>query len=521
MKEYSLGLEHFPKSVKRFLDKKCGKNKELEQISDSIKSRSALSRRSLLKTTSAAALLFATGSLTKFVQAQEQNVESVRILSVEDPFFFALRAAIPDYEKETGIKVELESLSYDALQARLVSSFIAKSSDADVIVVDQMWLGQYLDNGWIIPLDDFIAKDEELDLADFIPEVLYSSNIWRGQIGTLPIAAYAQGVIYRQDIFEAFDIAPPPQETAPEWTWTKYIETLSALSGKSFDDKPLFPTVVCGSQPSPIAHMFTQISASHGAQWFKQFPSAAWDFTPQLTSPAWTKSVEVYRQLYKLSPPESINYVWFDAATRFAAGDIAMFYWWTPYFYLVKNSGYMTGAKSVVMDKYATAALPKADDVPQTTSLGGWSLGIPSSSAKQAAGYDFIKWAVSKKTQKQMALWPDLNHQFSDFARHSLYEDEEVKSIYPYLDVQYAMMKQGNGKVARPPVPGYTALESVLGLALNQLLSSDEDASSILARTNQLFESILKGNLMIPYQRDSYDDTLENAGLLVQKLTST
>jgi len=35
-------LEHFPKSVKRFLDKKCGKNKELEQISDSIKSRSAL-----------------------------------------------------------------------------------------------------------------------------------------------------------------------------------------------------------------------------------------------------------------------------------------------------------------------------------------------------------------------------------------------------------------------------------------------------------------------------------------------
>jgi len=35
-------LEHFPKSVKRFLDKKCGKNKELEQISDSIESHSAL-----------------------------------------------------------------------------------------------------------------------------------------------------------------------------------------------------------------------------------------------------------------------------------------------------------------------------------------------------------------------------------------------------------------------------------------------------------------------------------------------
>jgi len=37
-------LEQFPESVKRFSDKNCGENKELEQMSDSIKSRSALGR---------------------------------------------------------------------------------------------------------------------------------------------------------------------------------------------------------------------------------------------------------------------------------------------------------------------------------------------------------------------------------------------------------------------------------------------------------------------------------------------
>ncbi len=178
-----------------------------------------------------------------------------------------------------------------------------------------------------------------------------------------------------------------------------------------------------------------------------------------------------------------------------------MFYWWTPYFYLVKNSGYMTGTKSDVMEKYATAALPKADGVPQTISLGGWSLGVPSSSAKQAAGYAFIKWATSKATQKKMAAWPDLNYQFSDFARASLYQDADLKAIYPYLDVQYSMMKQGNGKVTRPPVPGYTALESVLGLTLNQLLTGDEAPAAALECTNALLASILKGNLMIPTRR--------------------
>ncbi|GGE15052.1 sugar ABC transporter substrate-binding protein [Aureimonas endophytica] len=479
----------------------------------------SMSRRALLKGVSAAALLPGSlGLLSGAARAQSSDAKSVRVLSVEDPFFFSMKALLPDFEKETGIKVELESLSYDALQARLVSAFVAKTSDADVIAVDQMWLGQYLDNGWIVPLNDFVAKDKDIDLADFIPEVLYSSNIWRGQLGTLPVAAYAQGVMYRKDMFEEFGIAAPPSETSEAWTWKTYVETLKKLEGKSFGGAPVFPTVVCGSQPSPIVHMFTQLSSSHGASWFKSFPKSPWDFEPVLSGPAWEQSIELYRQLYKLSPPESINYVWFDAGTRFAKGDIGMFYWWTPYFYLVKNSGYMTGKKSDVMEKYATAALPKAEGVPQTVSLGGWSLGVPSSSSKQEAGYAFIKWATSKATQKKMAEWPDLNYQFSDFARASLYQDADLKKLYPYLDVQLNMMKQGNGKVTRPPVPGYTALESVLGLTLNQLLTGAEPAAPALERTNALFASILKGNLMIPYQKESFDDTPEATKALVAKL---
>ncbi|MCG5480795.1 extracellular solute-binding protein [Sinorhizobium alkalisoli] len=477
-----------------------------------------MSRRDMLKSASAAAILASVGTLVAPRRAGAQGAGTVRVLSVEDPFFFSMKALVPEYEKETGIKVELESLSYDALQSRLVSAFVAKTSDADVIVVDQMWLGQYLDNGWIVSLNDFIANDSEVELSDFIPEVLYSSNMWRGQIGTLPVAAYAQGVMYRKDMFDEFGIASPPTETSEDWTWTKYVDTLKSLEGKSFGGQPIFPTVICGSQPSPITHMFTQLSVSHGASWFKSFPGAPWDFSPQPTGPAWAKSVDIYRQLYKLSPPEAINYLWFDAGTRFAKGDVGMFYWWTPYFYLVNNSGYMTGKKSDVMGKYATAALPKAEGVPQTVSLGGYSLGIPSSSERQDAGFAFIKWATSKATQKKMALWPDLNYQFSDFARASLYEDDEVKAIYPYLDVQYAMMKQGNGKITRPPVPGYTAVESVLGLTLNQLLTGNEDPKVALERTNGLFESILKGNLMIPYQKESFADTLDGAKALIGKL---
>lgn len=180
----------------------------------------------------------------------------------------------------------------------------------------------------------------------------------------------------------------------------------------------------------------------------------------------------------------------------------------------------MTGKKSIVADHYGVAALPRASDAPQRVSLGGWSLGIASTSDNQQGAFDFIKWATSKATQKKMALWPDLNYQFSDFARQSLYQDEELRQVYPYLPVQYNMMKQGNGKVSRPPVPGYSALENMFGMTLNQLLISQDSAADALKRINGMFENVLKGNRLIPYTKQDYNDTLDEAKKLITHLSS-
>ena len=77
------------------------------------------------------------------------KAEEIRVLVVGDPFQFALEKIVEDFTEETGIKVNLESLAYDALNARLVTSFVSQTPDADVITQDAMWTGQYSDNGWI------------------------------------------------------------------------------------------------------------------------------------------------------------------------------------------------------------------------------------------------------------------------------------------------------------------------------------------------------------------------------------
>jgi multiple sugar transport system substrate-binding protein len=453
--------------------------------------------------------------------AVRAKAEEIRVLVVGDPFQFALEKVVNGFTEETGIKVNLESLAYDALNARLVTSFVSKTPDADVVTVDAMWLGQYFDNGWIIPLDDYIKADADVNLKDFIPEVLYSLNTWRGHILTLPVGAYGQGVMYRTDVFEAAGLEPPPTdpENSAGWTWDRYMEIVQQLNGMDMEGTKLFGTVIVGAQPVPIVHMYTQVAANRGVRWFKQFPEAPWDFEPTINTPENVGSLEYYKALYDLSPAESINYVWFDAGTRFSQGDIGMFFWWTPYFYLVKNDGYMSGDLSVIVDKYQIGLLPKlADDAPQVVSQGGWSLGIPSTSAYQDEGWQFVKWATSAATQKKMGLVPDYNYQFSDFARKSLYEDAELKAIYPYLDTQFKIMSQGNGKIVRPPCPIYSTLEGIYGLQINKVLAGAAAAADSLAETDTLFRNALTGNLMLPYQLESYDDTLENTKTLIDSL---
>lgn len=486
--------------------------------------RNLLSRRDFLRISGAAGALAASG-LPMFnrtvARSKAQTERTIKVLTVGDPWDLALQNVVDQFTEQTGIGVEIESLGYVALQARLINAFLTQTADADVIAVDQMWISQYADNGWIRSLDDFIAADSDAAIDDFLPEVLYSLSTWRGKVWTLPVGAYAQGIMYRTDVFEAAGIDPLPASTAEagDWTWERYFEILEQVNGMEMDGTTFFATTVIGAQPVPVVHMYTQLAASYGARWFTQFPNAPWDFTPTMNSPENLAALQDWKRLYDWSPPESINYLWFDAGTRFSQGDIAMFYHWTPYFYLVNNEGYLTGTPSPVVDKFRTAVLPtRTAGGDQVVSLGGWALGMPSTSANQDDAWQFLKWATGAEGQKAMGMVNVAGYQFADFSRLSLYQDEELRAIYPFLDTQLEMMRLGNGKVVRPPAPIYTSLEGVYGLQINQAMTGAVTPEAALETTQTLFTNILSGNQMIPYNIESFDDTLENTQALIDSL---
>src|SRR5690554_2507329 len=82
----------------------------------------------------------------------------------------ALRERLPEFERETGIRVILEDTPYDTLTSKALLNFTRRSPDYDIIMNDWVYGAGFADAGYIMPLDEFIANDPDYaSTHDFVP----------------------------------------------------------------------------------------------------------------------------------------------------------------------------------------------------------------------------------------------------------------------------------------------------------------------------------------------------------------
>ncbi len=70
----------------------------------------------------------------------------------------AIKAMLPDFEKQTGIKVKFDILPQEELHSKTELALASNSDQYDVVMMDMMFTTQYAKAGWVAPLDDMIAK---------------------------------------------------------------------------------------------------------------------------------------------------------------------------------------------------------------------------------------------------------------------------------------------------------------------------------------------------------------------------
>jgi multiple sugar transport system substrate-binding protein len=114
-----------------------------------------------------------------------------------------LQELVKDYEKQTGVKVTVETTPWPDFQTKAFKEFNAKGSAYDMVVGDSQWLGAGSTGGHYVDLTDFFKKykvAETMAPATVKGYAEYPGN--SGKYWAIPLEGDATGFAYRKDWFE-------------------------------------------------------------------------------------------------------------------------------------------------------------------------------------------------------------------------------------------------------------------------------------------------------------------------------
>jgi multiple sugar transport system substrate-binding protein len=294
---------------------------------------------------------------------------TVRILMENVPDSDIVKSMVPDFNKDYGgVKVDIETLTYDQMRDKLVSSFQSSSPTYDLIIVDNPWMVDFAKAKFLQPLDSRIASTPDYDDADFFKPLTDIATVDGVKYG-VPFYNYALGYLYNTD-----DLAQAKLEVPKNLD--ELVSTSKAL--KVGDRAGI------AMQPQRGYKIFEE-----WGNWLFAAGGSIYgpDGKPTLNTPEAKRALNAYIDTYKTAaPPNSLNWAFDEAFRSVSSGQAASMisYNWNLPALNAPGSGPSAG-------KYKLAEIPGGKQV-----LGSWSWAIPTNSGASDAAWAFASWLTSK-----------------------------------------------------------------------------------------------------------------------------
>lgn len=221
---------------------------------------------------------------------------TVRIALVGGPMYDRLYDAIPDFERTTGVRVEIAArLPHPELNAFVKDAF-ETGAPLDAISTHTKYAPSQ--SQWLRAIDDVMPDDL---VRDLLPRPAELSRIG-GRLMQIPRNLDVRLMHYRTDVLA----------NAPG-TWQGLIETANTLTRSPSFYGFLFP-----GRDSGLFGTFYELLVSAGGNLFDD------ELRPAFDSDAGRWAVEQIRDLYRVAPRELVHWHYDDISRAFRAGDAAM-----------------------------------------------------------------------------------------------------------------------------------------------------------------------------------------------------
>ena len=383
---------------------------------------------------------------------------AVRVIMEEVPDTDVVKELLPGFRKAyPGVEVKIEALPYDQMRDRIVSSFLAAKPTYDMIIVDNPWMVDFVEGGFLDPLDDRIKAAKDYAFEDFSEPLRKFAQV-DGKTYGVPFYNYGLALVYRKDLYEKAGLSAP-----------QTLDDLKAAAAKLTSDG----RSGIAMQPQKGYKIFEE--------WGNYLFAAGGSIQDDegkvtLDSPEARTALKEYIAIYKASAPKnSLNWA-FDEAIRAASSDKAaqlLSYNWTlP----------TLNKEGELKDSFAVAEVPGGKAV-----LGAWYWSIPANSATKDAAWSFIEWLTSQAQEKQRVIAGGAP------VRDSVLDDPEVWE-QGYGEEYYKTVKEILADAA-PLAHGRNAEEmiNVVGEELNAAVAGQKSVDdAISAAATRAEETLAK-----------------------------
>jgi len=301
------------------------------------------------------------------------NGVTVRMHAISGANYDELYKLIPEWEEETGAKVEFAFRGNGfETDKRLVQDFAAGTVDYDVCWDHSSFFSQYVKAGGLEPLDKYFSEEE---LSDFIPRILDAGRK-DGQLWVMPRHYDISCIHYLTDLVDT-----------PPTTWDEFKRMAIDITDPS---KGLYGTQFAGKEEA-LTGRFYEVLVAEGGSLFND----KWE--PTFNSAAGVKAATMFAELYEAGamPPGMTNFLWEDVAKNWANGIIGMYtewYGWYGFFQDPQNSK--------VAGKFNLARQPKGDGGIHSGWAGHHGFSITKAAKNKEAAASLIKHLTSVKANE-------------------------------------------------------------------------------------------------------------------------
>ena len=439
--------------------------------------------------------------------AKYQGVTLHGVTESTPPSNYIKDVLAPAFEKATGIKVEIETTSWDQMYDKAIKDMEAKTGLYDMVYIEQDIIYAYLSRDFLVDITKSLKDDPSLKSPDYDESRFTTfANYFKNKDGDLfgvPMEAFIKLYLYRTDLFndpavkEAFK-KETGKDLAPAKTHEEYTQIAEFFTKWGKDNNlELWGTTA-------------QAHTGHPASWYEFFESVAptfgvynWgidaskDYAASVANGGTMNgdkakaALKYWLHLRDIAPPESAASTWTEVGTTFAAGRAAQGLVYG------ENAAWIASdaEKSKVVGNVGVALPPLAPGVLEEVEAGkgyigyydGGAFGLPVTSKNKEAALLFLQYIGQDSVQGDWAVAAPR------ITNTSTYDDPKVIEMDKKLGGYYTMLKN-DGKLfaGAPPYPFHAQVREATAPIFYKILTGEVSSDDGLDQMAAAAEAELK-----------------------------